>query len=572
MALLPGADLAELADIRQWITTGVTLDFVSEPEVIDHDNTFAVQQNADAVRRRIAEYIEFEALVPLPADYPCPYGVQPLHVIIKAGKKPRLVIDLSRNLNHHLEYRHFRYASVLDAVERAFPGCWFGKLDLSNCFLSFPLHSSVLPHFIFRFEGQLYQFRRMPFGLSVAPRICTLLLSVVAHGLRRAGVDAAARFLDDFLFLQQTAGLMESSLRRAETVISTFGLVVNPEKTEGPAQRIAFLGIMLDSVSQTLSCTPERLEELRSLLSQAERSPTIKLSALRTLIGKLSFASQVLSGARPFMRRMMDLLNGRLRSLALTDRSDSRQLHHQLQLQFQLQLQRQRQRQRQRHFTIAHASVRVDRGFRADARFWLSHLHQWDGSQRWRSARSAPFAFASDASLEGFGFVLESVPPHAAPATWPAHLRPGSGFSGAYSPEDARHHAESGHMTWCEMFAVYAALHTYRHLLRDSSVLFVLDNLPDVHALNKQSTGSRRNAGLLREIYSIAVAFNIGITAEHRPGHENVLPDFLSRPSLHRHPDVVEAWRLAHPDLAARLVSVSRVFSRDFGGRRARPS
>ena len=101
---------------------------------------------------------------------------------------------------------------------------------------------------------------------------------------------------------------MESSLRRAEAVISAFGLVVNPDKTEGPAQRIAFLGIMLDSVSQTLSCTPERLQELRDLLSQAERSPSIKLSALRSLIGKLSFASQVLSGARPFMRRMMDLL------------------------------------------------------------------------------------------------------------------------------------------------------------------------------------------------------------------------------------------------------------------------
>ena len=143
---------------------------------------------------------------------------------------------------------------------------------------------------------------------------------------------------------------------------------------------------------------------------------------------------------------------------------------------------------------------------------------------------------------------------------------------GSYSPEDALHHAESGHMTYCELFAVFAALHTYRHVLRDSSALFVLDNLPDVHALNRQSTGSRRNAGLLREIYSIAVAFNIAISAEHRPGVDNVLADFLSRPSLHGHRDVVRAWRLAYPDDAARLVSVSHVFSRDFGGTRARPS
>ena len=54
-------------------------------------------------------------------------------------------------------------------------------------------------------------------------------------------MEAAARYLDDFLFLHETSSLMESSLRRAEAVISAFGLVVNPEKTEGPrpAHRIS---------------------------------------------------------------------------------------------------------------------------------------------------------------------------------------------------------------------------------------------------------------------------------------------------------------------------------------------
>ena len=621
MAVLPGAQSGELAQIRQWITTGVTLDFVSDPSPIDHDNTFTVHENSSAVRQRIAEYIDFEALVPLPADHPCPYGIQPLHVIIKPDKKPRLVIDLSRNLNDHLEYEYFSYASVLDAVERSVEGCWYGKLDLSNCFLSFPLHPSTFAHFIFRFEGRLYQFVRVPFGLSVAPRICTLLLSVVAHGLLQADVDPAARYLDDFIFVKGSARLMESALRRAEATISAYGLVVNPEKTEGPAQRIAFLGILLDSVQRTLSCTPERLEELRSLLSHAETAHAIKLTALETLIGKLSFATQVLPGARPFMRRMMDLLHDRLRSLALAERSgprhaaktaakpatdlrvsasdlrvtaaaaadlrvsaalaakataklatDLRVSAADLRVSATAAADPRVAAARRRHFARKFANVSVDRGFRADARFWLRHLHQWDGSQRWRSARSDPFAFASDASLQGFGFYLESAPPHATPAAWPAHLRPGSGFSGSYSPEDARYHAESGYMTWCELFAVFAALHTYRHILRDSSALFVLDNAPDVHALNRQSTSSRRNAGLLREIYSIAVAFNIAISAKHRPGVDNVLADFLSRPSLHGNPDIVCAWRLAYPDAAARLVYVSRVCSRDFGGRRARPS
>ena len=121
-----------------------------------------------------------------------------LHVIIKPPKKPRLVIDLSRNLNDNLTY-----SSVLTAVDLSTPNCWYRKLDLSKCFLSFPLHPSALPYFIFQFEGTLYQVTRLPFRLSSAPRICTLLLSVLQNELHHSGISRLVRYLDDFLPIEQ---------------------------------------------------------------------------------------------------------------------------------------------------------------------------------------------------------------------------------------------------------------------------------------------------------------------------------------------------------------------------------
>ena len=182
MRAQPGADLHELAEIESHITHGVSLPLVSSPAAVVYANTPTVLQHASDVRTRLREYMQFGAVVRLPADAhltDTTLRIQPLHVIIKAGKKPRLVIDLSRNLNDHLEYEYFQYSSVDDAVEASHPGCWYGKLDLSNCFLSFPLHPSVRQYFCFRFEGELYQFTHMPFGLSTAPRVCTQLLSVV---------------------------------------------------------------------------------------------------------------------------------------------------------------------------------------------------------------------------------------------------------------------------------------------------------------------------------------------------------------------------------------------------------
>ena len=119
-------------------------------------------------------------------------------------------------------------------------------------------------------------------------------------------------------------------------------------------------------------------------------------------------------------------------------------------------------------------------------------------------------------------------------------------------------------MTWCEMFAVYAALLTYRTVLRHSCVLFLVDNETDVHILNRQATRSASLAGLLRGIYSICLRDNINIHAQHRSGVTNTLADYLSRPSFHQHTDIVSRWQHTHPDRAHCLSSVTLVYSDQF--------
>lgn len=527
----PNADLTELQSIREHITLGVSLPFTSIPSAITYTNTPAVRQHADAVRGRLAEYIAFNAATPLPPDHDLEgQGIQPLHVIIKDDKKPRVAIDLSRNLNSFLKYVYFQYSNVDDAVAASYPGCWYGKLDLSNCFLSFPLHPSVRRYFHFCFEGTLYQFTSMPFGLSTAPYVCTLLLSVLSFALTNLGISHII-YLDDILMIGKTRSLVQEQLALAQVEIARFGLIVNTTKTEGPSQVITFLGITLNSLATSLSCPPTRISELTTLLHSLRHQQIITRKHCESLIGKLSFAALVLPGARPFMRRMLDTVN------ACTTKRRS-------------------------------APVRIDPGFREDVRFWLLHLSDWNGTQLWRSSRASPYCFASDASLNGFGFYLESTPTPE-PGTvidssaWPHSYQLGATFSGTYSTKHAQYHQSHTHIAWCELMAVVAAAATYAPLLKNQSLLFFVDNSTDVHIINRQSTRSKQLAGLLRELYSIALKHNINIRAQHRPGAENVLADFLSRPELHQH-NHVQQWKKAHPILASRLSSVSLICSSQF--------
>ena len=313
------------------------------------------------------------AVQQLPADAPTPLLVQPLHVILKDGKKPRLVIDLSRNLNQLLPHTTFKYSSVHDAVLLSTHRCFYSKLDISNCFLSFPLHPSCYKYFTFQFDGRYYQFTRLPFGLSTAPRVCTLLLSVIQFVLEQRHQLTLVRYLDDFLFISASFQIASEHLATAISVFQEFGLVVNNSKTEGPAQQLQFLGIQLDSVNRTLTISEQRINEMNTLLLHHISTPTATAVLVRdimTFTGKLSFVSQVLPSARPFMRRLLDAIKGK--------RKQSR--------------------------------CRIPPAFKIDCAVWLQRIRRWNGLISWSIHTQEPFVIISDASISGFGFYLARFP------------------------------------------------------------------------------------------------------------------------------------------------------------------
>lgn len=486
---------SELDEICSHIEHGVSLQFAEPgpPPPKQLPNSLSVYQHIDIVRARLLEYIDWGAISELPhssSDTPTPY-IQPLLAALKTGKKVRLCIDLSRNLNDTLEHRPFKYSTVSDAVRLSFPGCWYAKLDLSNCFLSFPLHPMARPYLRFQLDGRLYQFDRMPFGLASAPRICTQLLSVVAHELTLRAV-VFVRYLDDFLFIAADKSSCEHMLAIALRVFTAYGLVVNPDKTEHPTQCITFLGIVLDSIECILCVSQERCDELLQLMSEYKRVKTCSGQALLSLIGKLSFAAQVMPGARPFMRRLLDAVIG----------------HH------------------------GHKLVRLPPSFQIDLRFWESRLLHWNRRCKW--VTGAPWILVSDASMEGFGFHCWSLPSHVDPASVPAQLMPGSGHYGYWSDCHAEYTDSHRKIGWCEMFSALFALLLYSPLLHDQSAILVLDNKSDVDIINRQATRSTSIALLLRAMFDICYRNNISIAARHLPGIDNVLADFLSRRSMHK--------------------------------------
>lgn len=482
-----GYDKTELHEVQTALSEGVKLDLKQDPQVVILPNTPAVRRNLNMCKERIRYYQDLGAVEAL--DY-TPSLLQPLHVVDRPGRKPRMVLDLSRNLNDLISYDSFHMKSVRDAVKISHPGCFYGKMDISDCFLSFPVHPDSQQFLAFELDHQSYRFKRLPFGLCSAPLWTDRFLRCIDYALKKQGLKHI-RYCDDFLFVADSPAELEASMTAALDILQRHGLVVNPDKTEGPSQSITFLGIGIDSTEQVLFLPQEKVVELRQVaLDMASRAST-KLRHLQSLIGKFSFAASVMPGSRPFFRKLIDATRS------------------------------------QHKF----ASIPITADMQQDLRSWATLLKTWNKRERWIS--SAHFTLEHDASKQGFGFLLTSTPPGFDLKTLPRHLQPGNAFAGEYSAVHQQEVEKS--IQWGEMLAIAVSIAIYAPFIQNSTVLLKTDNIADVFIIRRQSTSNGPLLSLLRCIYATCARYNIDITVEHVPGHLNSIPDFLSRPEKHKH-------------------------------------
>ncbi len=165
----------------------------------------------------------------------------------------RLILDL-RLLNYALMKRLFRMITLKQILPQICPGDWFMSLDLKDAYF----HIQVAPYhrqfLIFAFEGVAYQYKVLPFGLSMAPRtftddawsFVTRCMDAALSPLRQMGIRIL-NYLDDWLIQAQSQAVLTSHKTLLLSHLDCLGLRVNFAKSIlSPSQRVSFLGTVID--------------------------------------------------------------------------------------------------------------------------------------------------------------------------------------------------------------------------------------------------------------------------------------------------------------------------------------
>ena len=132
------------------------------------------------------------------------------------------------------------------------------------------------------------------FWPAVPPLIFSALADALQWVMERMGVSWVAHYMDDYI----TMGSLGSSECLENVMImhsacERVGLPVEPEKDEGPATTLSFVGIELDSVALEVRLPLEKFQRLKETLQMWKGRKVCKKRELLSLIGLLSHACKV---------------------------------------------------------------------------------------------------------------------------------------------------------------------------------------------------------------------------------------------------------------------------------------
>ncbi|XP_055349958.1 uncharacterized protein LOC129596648 [Paramacrobiotus metropolitanus] len=421
-----------------------------------------------------------------------PFPNPPLpHFVVNAlGSRPkkdgghRTIMDLSQphgnSVNDHIrgDEMPLQYCSVDDAVRlitNAGKGAVMAKMDVKSAFRLIPVRTADWNLLGFRIRGEYYFDVVLPFGCRSSPYIFEFFSTAIHWCVeKKARLATLLHYVDDFFFVGRP-GTSECELLMTsmQAVCSEPGVPLALDKTEGPATRLTFLGIELDSVTQTLSLPSKKQHDIADSFRSWHGRASCTTAELQSLIGTLSFASKCVPCSRLFTRRMIMLLSA---------------FH-------------------------GRPVVTLNEDFHQDLDWWRTFLPHWNGTASflepdWTTSDVLHLYTDASATLGLGAFYHDEW----FQLRWPEWI--------LQSPPS---------IEYLEMVPILLAMIVWGPKLRRRRVVFHTDNAGAVEAWAHLRSSSPGVLDLMRRMTRAAADNNFTLTLKHVRGVDNGIADALSR-------------------------------------------
>ena len=209
-----------------------------------------------------------------------------LFLVPKPNNKWRPILDLSK-LNHILSLQQ---------------GEWVTSIDFKDAYFHIPIQEQSRKYLRFHVQGQTYQFKALPFGLSTAPLEFTVITKEVKLMAIHRGIRIY-QYLDDWLVRATSHQVCLQHTQKLVQICQKLGWLVNLDKSElVPKQVFDFVGYQFDLQAGRVRPTPDRWQSLQNKIWEMLSLPTCPVRQFMSLIGLLTATEKQVHLGRLHMR------------------------------------------------------------------------------------------------------------------------------------------------------------------------------------------------------------------------------------------------------------------------------
>ena len=481
--------------LRSGFTVGFRLGFSGQREARDAPNLLSVKQAPTLALDKLMKEVDLGRMAG-------PFSTKPIENlrISPIGLVPKAEPGTFR-LIHHLSYPDsdsvnsgidrqlctVQYTSFDEAVSMiagAGPGALLAKADIQSAFRLIPIHPNDFCLLGIKVSDKIFVDKTLPMGASCAPAYFETFSTFIEWAVSTCvGLGHVRHYVDDFLF---ASGASVQGSQSCRSVLNCFvdlcaelGVPLAHDKTIEPTTKLTFLGLEINTVSQSVAIPQDKLPVINGKIATALRSEKITLKNLQSLIGSLSFVCRAVPPGRAFLRRLIDLSKGVKKPWHL---------------------------------------IRLSKGAKDDLHMWQVFLHNFNGStiipdQFWLLNEDLQL-FTDASSTIGFGGYFQ-----------------GQWFNGVWPLQTK---VSTPSIAWLEFFPVVVALTLWGQQLKGKRILIRSDNAAVVSIVNTQSSKCPRIMNLVRFFVLKCLNNNVSFRARHIPGVKNDIADALSRSQMTR--------------------------------------
>jgi hypothetical protein len=186
----------------------------------------------------------------------------PLFTVPKKNGQLRPILNL-RKVNSFIPHCHFKMESLLQVCRIIRSKDWMTSIDLTDAFLHVLINKTSRRFLQFDWARRRYQFRVLPFGLSLSPLVFTKILRPVLRWARSKGIRISA-YLDDLIIIASFKALAKEHTSLVTNLLQRLGFLINSDKSAlRPTQLLKHLGFYINTRKIILTLPKDKVRELK---------------------------------------------------------------------------------------------------------------------------------------------------------------------------------------------------------------------------------------------------------------------------------------------------------------------